>query len=362
MDVDVDLWRRRIREETFSQYHYEMARAIEREGNVEAAIGAYQRALSIRTDYPAAYFRLLNLLSATGRADQAQAIDAQARAVNADYPAWAWHQFAFEALDERRNRDAIAAVKEALALCPTLKADPELAQVYFAEATEAERNGQIEEANTLLLDGLKLAPDNGELWRLFGFLNLFQCRIDPARGAFANALAFRPEEVMAYNGMGLVLQVDGHLDAAARSHQRAIALIPETRPRELAASLCSATITQCARHNLGEASRAVEYALALDPSNPNVWVNRGIVALLGDRLEQAEAYLRESLSLLPDYSFAETMLALTLDALGRKDEALALHRRAISHATPGQRRFFTLFWPWAAAPLTEVYRALGAGE
>lgn len=362
MDIDVDLWRRRIREDTLSRYHYEMGRALERSGTLPEAAEAYRRAIAICADYPAACQRLIGLLTATGHTDLAQAQEARIRAINPDYIAWAWHRFAVEALEEGRCRDALTALDTALSCCPTLPVDPDLAKVCFTLATEAEQDGRYEEAHTLLHRGLKLAPDNGGLWRLLGFMHLFQCRIDSAGHAFANALAFSPSEAMAYNGMGLVLQAQGNLDAALRHHLHAVDLTPQSVPRNKAESLCSTVVTYCARNELVEAARAIEHACTIDPQNPNVWIHRGVVALLTGKLDSAEDYLREALRLLPDYGFAETNLALVLEAKGLETDALEMHRRSIVHMSSSQRRFLTLFRPWASKALQQVYRKLGLSD
>lgn len=361
MDIDVNLWRHRIREETFSQYHYEMARAIAREGNMGAAVDAYRRAIGIRPDYPEAYFRLAALFEENGQSDQARAVEAAALAVNPHYVAWAWHRFAHEACGEGRYDDAIAALEKALSLHPGLKLDPELAMAHYRLAVDAEREGRCDAAGALLRDGLRVAPDDVRMWWLLGQTHLTQCLFEPARRALAATLAFQPADPMTLSTLALVLQACGQMEEAVRHHACAARSASAQPAPVLANILCNAAFVHYARADLREASACIERALSLDPYNPNVSTHRGIVAFLSGRFGEAESCLRDALATLPDYGFAESNLGLVLGATGRTEEALEMHRRSIPHLGI-RRRLFVVFRPWAAAALTDIYRQLGLDD
>lgn len=361
MDIDVDLWRRRIREETFAQYHYEMARAIAREENITAAVEAYRRAIDIRPDYPEAYFRLAALFEKNGQPEQARQVETAALAVNPHFVAWAWHRFAQEACGEGRYEDTLAALEKAFSLYPGLKADPQLAFAHFNLASDAEREGRCAEACALLQQGLRIAPEDIELWRMLGHTSFTGCLFDESRRGFAAALALHPHDPMTLSTFALTLQLCGETEKAVRFHEHAALSAGRRSPVILRNVLCSAAYTYCALGRLEAAADCVAQASSLDPRDVNVLTHRGIVAFLEGRLAQAEALFQEAMTVLPDYGFAESNMALVLDALGRKDEALEMHRRSVLHLGI-RRRLFVMLRPWAADRLKEVYRRLGLEE
>lgn len=355
-DIDVDSWRRRIREDTFAHYHYEMAQAIEREGNAAAAIDAYQRVLDIRPNDPTACFRLASLLKTVGRDDQAEMVEARARATDPYYPAGIWHDFAREACEAGRYEETISLLEKAFSIHPGLKPYPELVEAYSRLAAVAESEDRCDDVHKLVGDGLRLWPDDAALWRTLGFMLVAQGAFGPACDAFVQGTALKPADMMMTSGLGWALVGDGRLDDAARCFARAAAVAPQS-----VVVLCFTNFLHCARHDMAAAEATMERAFALNPHDLSVWVQRAITAFLGGKLSTAETMLRHTMAMWPNYGFAESNLALVLGAMGREDEALEMHRRSLPHLGI-RRRSLQRLRPWAATALAEAYRKLGVSS
>jgi tetratricopeptide (TPR) repeat protein len=71
-----------------------------------------------------------------------------------------------------------------------------------------------------------------------------------------------------------------------------------------------------------EAVREFEAALAVNPSDPVVAYDFGVVLLTAKRAPEAAAQLSRSVALAPDYAAARFNLAIALEAVGRIDDAI----------------------------------------
>jgi len=83
-----------------------------------------------------------------------------------------------------------------------------------------------------------------------------------------------------------------------------------------------------------------EDVIALAPSLPEAWVNRGFVLLDLDRPGEAEAAFRRAIVLRPGQANAHYGLAQALAAQARLEAARAAMRRFLRHTAPGD--------PWLA--------------
>ena len=74
--------------------------------------------------------------------------------------------------------------------------------------------------------------------------------------------------------------------------------------------------------NYPQASALLGHAAELDPQNPEIANNQGLLARLTNELQVAETAFRRALELKPDFQSARLSLARTLSGLGRVDEAM----------------------------------------
>lgn len=86
-------------------------------------------------------------------------------------------------------------------------------------------------------------------------------------------------------------------------------------------------------HRQGQHDQAIEaYSaiLRVDPSQPRVWVNLGVVLRAAGRLEAAVAAYRRAIALEPQNAGIHSNLGNVLRDLGRRDEAIAAQERSLA--------------------------------
>lgn len=124
----IEGWRQRIRIDTFSQYHEHMGVALALQRENDAAEAAFRRALAIDPRRFASFCYLADLYRRTGRQPQADAVLADARALDPAAEALGRVAQARIAFDAERYDDAETALKAVLELsaADTLLADLDL--------------------------------------------------------------------------------------------------------------------------------------------------------------------------------------------------------------------------------------------
>ena len=70
-------------------------------------------------------------------------------------------------------------------------------------------------------------------------------------------------------------------------------------------------------------------ALELSPDHAVAHYNLGLIAILGNRAEEAFTHLNKAIAVKPTYAEAHSNLGVLLDAVGRPDEAFGHYRKAL---------------------------------
>jgi tetratricopeptide (TPR) repeat protein len=167
---------------------------------------------------------------------------------------------------------------------------------------------------------------------------------EAAHAAYARAQALAPRAFDWHYLDGVVLQrLARHGEAAARL-QAALAIAPAYLPARVRRA---EALYEAGR--LDE-SRALCEALLLEPAvKPHAHFGLGRVAAAEGRHEAAGAHFEQALALFPEWGAAHYALALSLRALGRREEA---QRALASHARHGA------VWPGVPDRLLEAVTAL----
>jgi TolB-like protein/class 3 adenylate cyclase len=158
-----------------------------------------------------------------------------------------------------------------------------------------------------------------------------------ARGFFEHAVALDPNNLDALLGVGRVDYTVGGAflsddrDARLAAAETTIAKVLAQRPNDaLAHEIMGGVLNQTNRSVQGIAE--LERALALDPNLATAHGDIGLAELIVGRPEETEAHEKEALRLSPRDSFAWLWLHLTGAAkmtLGANEEAVALFHRSI---------------------------------
>ncbi|MGE0623478.1 MAG: winged helix-turn-helix domain-containing protein [Pseudomonadales bacterium] len=186
----------------------------------------------------------------------------------------------------------------------------------------------LENAEALYRQSLDIDPDYPPAWNdLAGvYVNMVGHRIKPreegydlARAAALRALALDPDSAMAFDRLGwIALYHDNDLRAAAGHYERALSLAPTDD-----AIRSDAAVLALAIGRLEMAIALFESAVDTDPVSAVSHANLGNAYRLARRYPEAEAAMRRTVALSPQYVAGHYRLGLTLLAQGDLDGARA---------------------------------------
>lgn len=186
-----------------------------------------------------------------------------------------------------------------------------------------------------------------------------QGRLDEAASGFASVIAMAPSFAEAHLNLGLVLEEQGKNDEAIRSLQKALQLKPRLRGANLFLAIAqyrlnqfdpataslkkeilydpsSAStwmwlgVVQLANGKPEEAAQSLDKAAKLDPKNVDVLYNRGRAHLLASKNSYEQMYKAD-----PNSWRVHQVLAQAYAESGRHSEAIAEYKVALQKA-PGQ--------------------------
>jgi TolB-like protein/Flp pilus assembly protein TadD len=238
---------------------------------------------------------------------------------------------------------------------PTVEeTDPE-AYALFLQARQLYRQGTVEsyeQSNELYEQALELDPDYAAAWAGLARNYTYQAAagdlgpVDEgyrlAREAANRALEIDGENAEAYSRLGrIALLYDGDLAAASRHLERALALDP-TNPDIIG----RAAILALDLGRLDEAITLQEYVVARDPVNPTAYYWLGRTHLWAGRLDEAIASLRTVLTLSPEFRAAQYFSGAALLSNGEPEAALTTMQQESSES-------------WRLIGLVMAYHALG---
>ena len=197
-------------------------------------------------------------------------------------------------------------------------------------------------------------PDSMDLY-FQGLASLNRGGVNPenmakARGFFERALALDPNNLDALLEIGRVdysvggAYLSDDRDARLVAAETAIAKVLSLRPNDaLAHEIMGGILNQTKRSDQGIAE--LERALALDPNLAIAHGDLGLAKILVGRFEETEAHEKEAMRLSPRDSFAWLWLQFAGGAkmaLGANDEAVALFRRSIEDNRNNPLAYFLL--------------------
>lgn len=383
--IDIDAWRKRIRDDTFANYHVEMGLALQGTGDAAAAVAAFERAVAITLDDVRANYGLTTSLLQLGRSAEAELAHRKALEHAPDYQAQAMLAQAYALVGTERILDAARILTQILQLkpdclegqellnyvrlaegqqtaeCPVIDERPAcerlaaLGHPYMRLAWRFAREHRIPETMVSFEQAVRFQPSlidhinnvgmiycmSGQAARLTAVLEALVRRVD------------RPPQ--AWNWLGQFLLILGRLDEAMEAHRRALG-IDERDP----AALSSVGNLLQARGSLEEAAEWYDRAKQLRPND--IWLLSGqsLLEIALGRPERGMMLQREVLQLYPGsraISWLGTNLALVEQANGQMEAAWASHRRAIA-AEPHLIGFHAGLRPWALNDLLSTYKAL----
>jgi protein O-GlcNAc transferase len=322
------------------------------QGNLQAAIACYQRALALDADDADAYISLGYALQQAGQLEDSLSALTQARQRQAqNFDAAYLSGQVCAAL--KKTQDAAAHFEQALTLQPHFESlYGELCQAWF-------ESGETARALSTIEAGIKLFPRNAAL-HFFGGNVHFQLQAwDSARQAYIKALQLDPHLSQAYGNLAAIYQHEEnwqealtHFDKALGLHGqdvnfhigRATSLFKlgqaEAALQGLMGTLSAYPDAANIHQYLGflylklnrraDSERHSQRALALNPGDANAHSNLGTLQASQGRFLEAEASYQRACDLQPSSAVFQSNLGGILVRQGRLPDAIVCFRKALA--------------------------------
>lgn len=291
--------------------HGELAEALARADQLEAATASVRRAIELEPDF---HELLGHYLARQGDLEGAVAAFREAVARRPNDPfvlIWLSHAlFALTLLEE-----AASAATQALEL---RRGNAEWVQHLYKLAEALARAGHLESATATARRAIELDPDGPEFHELFGHFLAQQGDLEGAAAAFGDAVARKPGDP------SLLISLSQALSALARSEEAIAAArqAVEMSPRN-AGSLLHIGNLHAQQGELREAEQAFRASLELDRGSIDAQIRLAHILFAQGRRDQALMQLREAIARDPENPQLTALLA-----------GLASERQAAAHSEP----------------------------
>ena len=194
--------------------------------------------------------------------------------------------FSLEQVERALDEGSLAAAMAGLpGLLEAFPDDPRVLALAVRTYARADRTGPLENATRRLLES---DPANAYALEQLGLLRLEEGHLASAENYLTLAVAEEPSRWMAWNGLGVIADLDSRFTEAQASFRRALDIVP---------------------------------------GHPKVLANLGWSLILADKPEQAEPLLRQALAIAPDSATTRSNLAFSIALQGRYEEAISLYER-----------------------------------
>jgi len=229
----------------------------------------------------------------------------------------------FESKDTAK---AIEHFKKALKLERTYQpAKTNLCKIYVSKSAELTNDGMYQAAIALLLDGIRLFPDEPELHNSLGTAYAENKQFQKAISAYRRALQINPgftaaktNMVSGYNNQGVKYAKMGQWNEAIEAYNRALNLAPNMQ--EAGRNLSAAYWEQASRlSKAGRNSEAVEAYqcfLEREPNSKEAYNNLGTVCFRMDDYKSAVAAFKSAVRLDPEDAGLKANLAIAYHKQG----------------------------------------------
>jgi tetratricopeptide (TPR) repeat protein len=163
-----------------------------------------------------------------------------------------------------------------------------------------------------------------------GYESLIRGAYEPALGFYDGALKEEPNSILALLGRGAALQKLGRGPGAQESYDQVLKLDPQNRE-----ALMNLTTILAERSPQEALARLLDLEREYPAFSP-VKAQIGLTYAKTGSMPQALDYLRHAVALSPDTVMYHYNLALVLDHLGRRDQAVASYERALASISGGR--------------------------
>jgi protein O-mannosyl-transferase len=241
--------------------HNNLGVARLQKGQVDEAIGHYQKAVAIKPDYAEAYRNLGNAFLQKGQVDQAMAHFQKAFEISPDY-ADAHKNFGNAFLQKGQVDEAITHYQKALEI------KPDKADAYSNLGNAFLQKGLVDQAMAQFQKALEIEPDYADARSNLGNAFLQKKQVSEAITHYQKALEIKPDFPEAHYNLGNAFLQKKQVDEAITHYQKALEIKPEYS--EALGNLGNAFLQ---KGQVDEAITRYQKALEIKPSNVAVQNN-----------------------------------------------------------------------------------------
>ena len=189
----------------------------------------------------------------------------------------------------------------------------------LGELFNAGRHAELESLARALL---KLYPDSGVVWKLFG--PALHMQGQDALPALRKAAELLPDDAEAHGNLAAALRARGQLEAAVASSRRALQIKPD-----FAGGHNNLGVVLQDLGRLDEAVASYRRALEIKPDFAEAHNNLGGALKELGQLDGAVASYRRALEIKPDFAKAHSNLGVVMRELGQLGDELQCYLRAL---------------------------------
>jgi Flp pilus assembly protein TadD len=249
-------------------------------GDFAEAERSCRKAIELKPEVPVAHANLANVLVSLGRLDEAEISFRQALQLKPDdAPTYLLHANLLSRLE--RLPEAEAGYRAAL------MRDPHSAEAHNNLGVLLWKQGRQPEAVTCLRQAIALKPDYLEAYSSLGNMLMESLKMEEAEACYRAALRLSPENARIHSSLGKLMQIRGKFN---------------------------------------EAQECYREALRLSPNFAEAYFNFGYLRWQENRFDDALAQFNKALACDPDYIQARLGQAVSLQHLGKMNEAFSLYR------------------------------------
>jgi tetratricopeptide (TPR) repeat protein len=284
----------------------------------DAAIVAYNRALTLKPDFADAYYNLGVALKALGKLEEAKEAYNKAISIKTDY-AEAYHNLGVIYQDQGDLEKAILAYEKAISI------EPNDEESYNNIGVALHKQGNFEEAVSAYMIALKIKPDYFEVYNNLGVSLKEQGRLEEALAAHKKALTLKPDDAETYTKIGNVLKEWRKLEQAIEAYNQALSIEPNYPD-----AYSNMGVTLQKQGKLQGAIQAFQKALSIKPQDAEVYLNLGNALQEQEKVEDAIEAFKKALSIKPDYAEAYNNMGSVLEEKGILEDAIEAFNKALS--------------------------------
>jgi tetratricopeptide (TPR) repeat protein len=202
-----------------------------------------------------------------------------------------------------------------------------------------------EEACKLLVEAIRIQPNNAHVHRLYGYALRESGHLQQAEKELAISLQINPDYARTWVELGQVYMASKHWPEAAETLRRAIKLRPEDYDSHINLAICY-RMSEDREHALVE----MRTAASLRPMSAKPWYMIGALMLESDRPADAIEPLRKCVALKADDVDAQLRLGWALMRTGQGASAVAPLMNAVQLSPGSPEPMTRLAWVLATHP------------